>query len=61
MAHVKSEETQQWWRFDDETTSLMERGPVGECGDHGVAPTTDKNGAPAKVCTNIVCKVEIGL
>ena len=49
VAHVKSEETLQWWRFDDEATSLMERGPVGECSDHGVAPTTDKNGAPAKV------------
>ena len=48
MAHVKSEETSKWWRFDDEATSLMERGPVGESGDHGVASTTDKNGAPAK-------------
>ena len=39
MAHVKNEETQAWWRFDDEATSSMERGPVGEAGDHGVQAT----------------------
>ena len=54
VAHVKSEETDKWWRFDDETSSLMERGPDGESSDHGVAPTVDKNGAPAKVR---LCKV----
>ena len=36
VAHVKNEETQEWWRFDDEATSLMKHGPVGEAGDHGV-------------------------
>ena len=56
MAHVKSEETDKWWRFDDETSSLMERGPVGESSDHGVASTVDKNGAPAKVR---LCQVHV--
>lgn len=52
VAHVKNEETQAWWRFDDETTSPMERGPVGEAGDHGVqaAPT-----APGKVTRPASC------
>ena len=49
VAHVKNEQTGKWWRFDDEAASVMERGPVGENSDHGVAALTDKSGAPAKV------------
>ena len=52
MAHVKNEETQEWWRFDDETTSLMKHGPVGEAGDHGVQATVT---APGKVTRSALC------
>ena len=44
MAHVKNEETQEWWRFDDETTSPMKLGPVGEAADHGVQATAASTG-----------------
>ncbi len=44
VAHVKNEETQEWWRFDDETTASMKHGPVGEAGDHGVQATVTAAG-----------------
>ncbi|KAK9809511.1 hypothetical protein WJX73_006526 [Symbiochloris irregularis] len=39
VAHVREEGTGRWWRFDDESVRLMEKGPLGEHGDHGVQST----------------------
>ena len=37
VAHVHEDATDKWWRFDDETVTLMPDGPIGETADHGIA------------------------
>ena len=37
VAHVYEEAAQKWWRFDDETVTVMPSGPIGEKADNGVA------------------------
>jgi hypothetical protein len=36
VAHIMDEETRDWWRFDDETVTRMDKGPLGESADHGM-------------------------
>lgn len=44
VAHVHEEGTRKWWRFDDETVTVMPDGPVGEKADHGGAPNPVPSG-----------------
>lgn len=37
VAHVRSEDTGDWWRYDDSEVTRMDKGPAGEHGDHGIA------------------------
>lgn len=36
---MREEGTGRWWRFDDGEVRLMDKGPLGEHGDHGVQST----------------------
>ncbi|KAL0020878.1 hypothetical protein WJX77_005350 [Trebouxia sp. C0004] len=38
VAHIHEEGARKWWRFDDETVTVMPDGPIGEKADHGGAP-----------------------
>jgi len=44
VAHVHEEGARKWWRFDDETVTVMPDGPIGEKADHGVAPNPVPSG-----------------
>ncbi len=37
MAHVRSEATGAWWRYDDSEVTRIAAGPAGEHADHGTA------------------------
>jgi hypothetical protein len=37
VAHVRSEDSGGWWRYDDSEVTRMAKGPAGEHADHGIA------------------------
>ena len=37
VAHVRSEDSGDWWRYDDSEVTRMAKGPAGEHADHGIA------------------------
>ena len=43
VAHIH-EGASKWWRFDDETVTVMPHGPIGEKADHGGAPNPVPSG-----------------
>lgn len=61
VAHVLEGSTDKWWRFDDETVTVMPEGPIGEKADHGVAAGTGPSGKKASFCmynlVQLVCLV----
>ena len=44
VAHVHEEGARKWWRFDDETVTVMPDGPIGEKADHGAPPNPVPSG-----------------
>ena len=43
VSHVREEGVAgRWWRFDDGEVKLMEGGPLGEHGDHGIQSAATK-------------------
>ncbi len=51
VAHVHEEGARKWWRFDDETVTVMPDGPIGEKADHGAPP----NPVPAGKKVSMLC------
>ena len=49
MAHVRSEGSGDWWRYDDSEVTRMAAGPAGEHADHGIA--ADKRVTPSASLT----------
>ena len=52
VAHVRSEGSGDWWRYDDSEVTRMATGPAGEHADHGVA--ADKRVTPPANLTSLV-------
>jgi hypothetical protein len=51
VAHVRSEGSGDWWRYDDSEVTRMATGPAGEHADHGVA--ADKRVTPPAELTSL--------